>query len=97
MTSAPRCATRSPAISHTGKRAFLFIDYPPAQLATIRSVDPALLLENAVSTLRTMKTFGVPVVHSAVSVRGLGLVRCAVARQFTVRTSRSVHHERKEP
>ena len=26
----------------------------------------------------------VPVVHSTVSVRGLGLVRCAVARQFTV-------------
>jgi nicotinamidase-related amidase len=48
--------------------AFLFIDYQPSQLATIRSSDPALLLKNAVSTVRTIKTFGVPVVHSTVNV-----------------------------
>jgi hypothetical protein len=48
--------------------AFLFIDYQPSQLATIRSMDPALLLKNAVSTVRTIKTFGVPVVHSTVNV-----------------------------
>ena len=47
--------------------AFLFIDYQPSQLATIRSMDPALLLKNAVSTVRTIKAFGVPVVHSTVS------------------------------
>jgi hypothetical protein len=40
--------------------AFLFIDYPPARLATIRSMDPAPLLENAVSTLRTIKTLRGP-------------------------------------
>jgi len=44
--------------------AFLFIDYQPSQLATVRSMDPGLLLKNAVSTVRTIKTFGVPVVHS---------------------------------
>jgi hypothetical protein len=27
--------------------AFLFIDYQPSQLATIRSMDPALLIKNA--------------------------------------------------
>jgi nicotinamidase-related amidase len=31
-------------------------------------MDPALLLKNAVSTVRIIKTFGVPVVHSTVNV-----------------------------
>jgi nicotinamidase-related amidase len=31
-------------------------------------MDPALLLKNAVSTIRAIKTFGVPVVHSTVNV-----------------------------
>ena len=48
--------------------AFLFIDYQPSQLATVRSMDPGLLLKNAVSTVRTIKTFGVPVVPSTVNV-----------------------------
>ena len=48
--------------------AFLFIDYQPSHLATIRSMDAALLLKNAVSTVRAIKTFGVPVVHSTVNV-----------------------------
>jgi len=64
MTSAP---VRDPLDDHlitAENAAFLFIDYQPSQLATIRSMDPALLLKNAVSTVRTIKTFGVPVVHS---------------------------------
>jgi nicotinamidase-related amidase len=68
MTSAP---VRDPLADHfltPQNAAFLFIDYQPAQLATIRSMDPALLLKNAVSTVRTIKTFGVPVVHSTVNV-----------------------------
>ena len=48
--------------------ALLLIDYQPAQLATVRSMDYALLVKNAVSTVRTIKTFGVPVVHSTVNV-----------------------------
>jgi nicotinamidase-related amidase len=48
--------------------AFLFIDRQRAQLATIRSMDHALLVKNAVSTVRTIKTIGVPVVHSTVNV-----------------------------
>jgi nicotinamidase-related amidase len=31
-------------------------------------MDPALLVKNTVSTVRTIKTFGVPVVHSTVNV-----------------------------
>ncbi len=68
MTSAP---VRDPLNDHLltpRNAAFLFIDYQPSQLATIRSMDPALLLKNAVSTVRTIKTFDVPVVHSTVNV-----------------------------
>jgi nicotinamidase-related amidase len=68
MTSAP---IRDPLADHLitpQNAAFLFIDYQPSQLATIRSMDPALLLKNAVSTVKTIKTFGVPVVHSTVNV-----------------------------
>jgi nicotinamidase-related amidase len=68
MTSAP---IRDPLADHLltpENAAFLFIDYQPAQLATIRSMDHELLLKNAVSTVRTIKTFGVPVVHSTVNV-----------------------------
>src|SRR4029077_20669616 len=68
MTSAP---IRDPLADHLltpGNAAFLLIDYQPSQLAAVRSMDHALLLKNAVSTVRTIKTFGVPVVHSTVNV-----------------------------
>jgi nicotinamidase-related amidase len=68
MTSAP---VRDPLADHfitPENAAFLFIDYQPSQLATVRSMDPALLLKNAVSTVKTIKTFKVPVVHSTVNV-----------------------------
>jgi nicotinamidase-related amidase len=68
MTSAP---VRDPLADHLltpENAAFLFIDYQPSQLATIRSMDAALLLKNAVSTVKAIKTFGVPVVHSTVNV-----------------------------
>jgi nicotinamidase-related amidase len=68
MTSAP---VRDPLADHLitpQNAAFLFIDYQPAQMATIRSMDPTLLLKNAVSTVKAIKTFGVPVVHSTVNV-----------------------------
>ena len=68
MTSAP---VRDPLADHLitpQNVAFLLIDYQPAQIATVRSMDHDLLLKNAVSTVRTIKTFGVPVVHSTVNV-----------------------------
>ena len=68
MTSA---AVRDPLADHLltpENAAFLLIDYQPAQLAAVRSMDHALLMKNAVSTVRTIKAFGVPVVHSTVNV-----------------------------
>jgi nicotinamidase-related amidase len=68
MTSAP---VRDPLADHLltpENAAFLFIDYQPSQLAAVRSMDHGLLMKNAVSTVRTIKAFGVPVVHSTVNV-----------------------------
>ena len=64
-------ASRDPLADHLitpQNAAFVFIDYQPEQLATVRSMDHDLLVKNAVSTVRTMKAFGVPVVHSTVNV-----------------------------
>jgi nicotinamidase-related amidase len=68
MTSAP---VRDPLADHLltpENAALLLIDYQPAQVASIRSMDHELLVKNAVSTVRTIKAFGVPVVHSTVNV-----------------------------
>ena len=68
MTSAP---IRDPLADHLitpQNAALLLIDYQPAQVASVRSMDQELLVKNAVSTVRTIKAFGVPVVHSTVNV-----------------------------
>jgi nicotinamidase-related amidase len=68
MTSAP---VRNPLADHLitpQNAALLLIDYQPAQVATVRSMDHDLLVKNAVSTVRTIKAFEVPVVHSTVNV-----------------------------
>ncbi len=74
MTSAP---ARDPLADHLitpQNSALLLIDYQPAQVGSIRSMDRELLVKNAVSTVRTIKAFGVPVVHSTVNVAsGRGL------------------------
>src|ERR1700683_4150766 len=48
--------------------ALVVIDYQPSQFATVRSMDEALLRKNIVSTVRTAKAFGVPIVPSTVNV-----------------------------
>jgi nicotinamidase-related amidase len=48
--------------------ALVLIDYQPAQFSGIRSMDPGLLLKNIVSTVKTAKTFGLPIVHSTINV-----------------------------
>jgi nicotinamidase-related amidase len=68
MTSAP---VRDPLADHLltpENAAFLLIDYQPSQIGAVRSMDRTLLLENAVSTVRTVKAFGIPVVHSTINV-----------------------------
>jgi nicotinamidase-related amidase len=68
MTSAP---VRDPLADHLltpENAAFLLIDYQPSQIAGVHSMDRGLLLKNAVSTVKTIKTFGIPVVHSTINV-----------------------------
>jgi nicotinamidase-related amidase len=48
--------------------ALVLIDYQPSQFATVRSMDPDLLLKNIVSTVKTATAFGLPIVHSTVNV-----------------------------
>ncbi len=48
--------------------AFLLIDWQPTQISTVQSMDQDLLLRNAISTVRTVKAYGVLVVHSTVNV-----------------------------
>ena len=48
--------------------ALVLIDYQPAQIGAIRSMDPGLLLENIVSTVKTAKAFRMPIVHSTINV-----------------------------
>jgi nicotinamidase-related amidase len=48
--------------------ALLLIDYQPSQFATVRSIDEDLLRKNIVSTVKTARAFGLPIVHSTVNV-----------------------------
>ena len=68
MASAP---IRDPLGDHLltpQNAALLVIDYQPSQFAAVRSMDPDLLLENIISTVKTAKAFGLPIVHSTVNV-----------------------------
>ncbi len=69
MTSLP---IRDPVADHLitpENAALIVIDYQPTQFSPVRSMDPALLLENIVSVAKTAKLFGLPIVHSTVNVR----------------------------
>jgi len=48
--------------------ALVVIDYQPSQFATVRSMDPDLLLQNIASTVKAASAFGLPIVHSTVNV-----------------------------
>ena len=48
--------------------ALVLIDYQPSQFATVRSMDADLLRKNVVSTVKTARAFGLPIVHSTVNV-----------------------------
>src|SRR6266516_2242315 len=68
MTSAPVRDTLADHLITSQNSALLLIDYQPSQPAGVRSMDHELLVKNAVSTVKTIKTFGVPVVHSTINV-----------------------------
>jgi nicotinamidase-related amidase len=64
-------AVRDPVADHLvtpQNAALVVIDYQPSQFAAVQSMDPDVLLENIVSTVRTAKAFGLPIVHSTVNV-----------------------------
>jgi nicotinamidase-related amidase len=68
MASSPK---RDPIADHLltpQNAALLLIDYQPTQVARVRSMDQGLLVENIVSTVKTAKAFGLPIVHSTVNV-----------------------------
>src|SRR6476620_7168785 len=68
MTSQP---VRDPLADHLitpQNSVFVLIDYQPEQIAAVQSMDHEELMRNAVSTVRTVKTFGLPVIHSTVNV-----------------------------
>ena len=48
--------------------AMFLIDYQPSQFAAVHSMDRDLLLKNIVSTVKTAKAFGVPIIHSTINV-----------------------------
>jgi hypothetical protein len=55
VTSAPVRDPLSDQLLTPENAAFLLIDYQPAQIGAVRSMDRTLLLKNAVSTVRTIK------------------------------------------
>jgi len=62
---------RDPVGDHllTPQNAAIFVvDYQPSQIAAVRSMDRDLLLENIVSTVKTAKAFGLPIIHSTINV-----------------------------
>jgi nicotinamidase-related amidase len=71
MAVATRIAVRDPLGDHliTSQISAMFlIDYQPSQIASVWSIDKDLLLKNIVSTTKLAKLFGVPIVHSTVTV-----------------------------
>src|SRR6201995_6151717 len=68
MASAPVRDQLSDHLLTPKNAAFVLIDYQPSQFATVRSMDEALLRKNIVSTVKTAKAFGLPIVHSTVNV-----------------------------
>src|SRR5579863_1446638 len=63
---------RDPLNDHllTSKNAaMIFIDYQPAQFATVASMDRQLLADNVVRVAKIGKVFGLPIVLSTVNVK----------------------------
>jgi nicotinamidase-related amidase len=64
-------AVRDPLADHLltpQNSALILIDYQPAQVGAIRSMDADLLVANVVSTVKVAHIFGLPIVHSTVNV-----------------------------
>ena len=69
MTSQP---IRDPIADHLltpQNSAFLFIDYQPPQFSAVKSMNRDLMMKNAISTIKLVQLFGVPIVYSSVNVQ----------------------------
>jgi len=72
MTTGTRRDPRADHLITPDNAALLVIDYQPSQVGAVRSMDHQLLLKNVVSTVKTAKAFGLPIVHSTVNVASGG-------------------------
>jgi nicotinamidase-related amidase len=68
MTTGQRRDPRADHLITPENAALVVIDYQPSQVASARSIDHQLILKNVVSTAKTAKAFGLPIVHSTVNV-----------------------------
>src|SRR5712691_13237267 len=67
-----RSVIRDPISDHliTPQNAgVVVIDYQPAQVGAVRSMDRDLLVKNIVSTVKLARVFHLPIVHSTVNVK----------------------------
>ncbi|MDB4912284.1 MAG: hydrolase [Gemmatimonadetes bacterium] len=72
MTAETRRDPRADHLITPDNAALLVIDYQPSQVGAVRSMDHQLLLKNVMSTVKTAKAFGLPIVHSTVNVTSGG-------------------------
>jgi nicotinamidase-related amidase len=70
MTSYPIRDQVNDHLLTTKNAAMIFIDYQPAQIADISSMDRQLLVDNIVRVAKIGKTFDLPIVLSTVNVKG---------------------------
>jgi nicotinamidase-related amidase len=68
MTTGTKRDTRADHLITPDNAALLIIDYQPSQVGSVRSMDHQLLVKNIVSTVKTAKTFGLPIIHSTINV-----------------------------
>jgi nicotinamidase-related amidase len=68
MTSEPIRDPLTDPLLTPANSALIIIDYQPAQLATVTSMDTKLLTRNIITVARLAKTYGLPIVLSTVNV-----------------------------
>ena len=68
MTSEPRRDPFTDPLLTPENAALVIIDFQPTQVASVRSMDTALMTKNVVSLAQIGTTFGLPVVLSTVNV-----------------------------
>ena len=68
MTELNNRATGGPASSLLTPEncCLMMIDYQPVPFSTVRSMDPQLLINNAIGVAKTAKAFGVPTILTSV-------------------------------